>query len=66
MTDYPHPLEKLNDDGTIDISQAYPQKIGDWDKVTINYGYRQFPAGTDEKKALTKILDDASAETSAT
>jgi hypothetical protein len=62
VMDYPHPLEKLNDDGTIDISQAYPQKIGDWDKVTINYGYRQFPAGTDEKKALTKILDDAWAE----
>ena len=60
--DYPHPLEKLNADGTIDISDAYPQKIGDWDKVTINYGYRQFPAGTDEKAALTKILDDAWAQ----
>jgi hypothetical protein len=60
--DYPHPLEKLNDDGSIDISQAYPQHIGDWDKVTINYGYRQFPPGTDEKKALTKILDDAWAD----
>jgi hypothetical protein len=62
VMDYPHPLEKLNEDGTIDISQAYPQKIGDWDKVTINYGYRQFPTGTDEKKALTKILDDAWAD----
>jgi hypothetical protein len=59
VMDYPHPLEKLNDDGTIDISSAYPQRIGDWDKVTINYGYRQFPSGTDEKAALTKILDDA-------
>src|SRR5262245_25276823 len=62
VMDYPHPLEKLNDDGSIDISQAYPQHIGDWDKVTINYGYRQFAPGTDEKKALTKILDDAWAE----
>ena len=60
--DYPHPLEKLNADGTIDISDAYPQKIGDWDKVTINYGYRQFAPGTDEKKELTKILDDAWAQ----
>jgi hypothetical protein len=59
VMDYPHPLEKLNADGTIDISDAYPQHIGEWDKVTINYGYRQFPAGTDEKAALTKILDDA-------
>src|SRR5207249_8088695 len=31
-------------------------------KFTINYGYRQFNAGTDEKAALTKILDDAWAQ----
>ncbi|MBI3402283.1 MAG: zinc-dependent metalloprotease [Acidobacteria bacterium] len=62
VMDYPHPLEKLNADGTIDISDAYPQHIGDWDKVTINYGYRQFGPGTDEKAALTKILDDAWAQ----
>jgi len=62
VMDYPHPLEKLNADGSIDISDAYPQRIGDWDKVTINYGYRQFPAGTDEKPALTKILDEAWAQ----
>ena len=59
VMDYPHPLEKLNADGTIDISAAYPQKIGDWDKVTISYGYRQFAPGADEKKELAKILDDA-------
>jgi len=59
VMDYPHPLEKLLDNGTIEINDAYPQHIGDWDKVTINYGYRQFAPGTDEKAALTKILDDA-------
>ena len=59
VMDYPHPLEKLRDDGTIDLSDAYEQRIGDWDKVTINYGYRQFNPGEDENKALTKILDDA-------
>jgi uncharacterized protein DUF4953/uncharacterized protein DUF5117 len=58
VMDYPHPQEKLRADGTIDISEAYPQHIGEWDKVTINYGYRQLPAG-DEKAALTQILDDA-------
>jgi hypothetical protein len=62
VMDYPHPLEKLNADGTVDISDAYPQHIGDWDKVTINYGYRVFPPGTDEKAPLTKILDDAWAQ----
>jgi len=58
VMDYPHPQEKLREDGTIDISQAYPQRIGEWDKVAIDYGYRVLPAG-DEKAALTKILDDA-------
>jgi hypothetical protein len=62
VMDYPHPLEKLNADGTIDLANAYPQHIGDWDKVTINYGYHQFAPGTDEKTALTKILDDAWAQ----
>ena len=62
VMDYPHPLEKLRDDGSIDLSDAYPARIGDWDKVAINYGYRQFPAGTDQPAALTKILDDAWAQ----
>jgi hypothetical protein len=62
VMDYPHPLEKLRDDGTIDLSQAYAARIGDWDKVAINYGYREFPKGTAEQAPLAKILDDAWAE----
>ena len=62
VMDYPHPLEKLNADGSIDLSDAYQARIGEWDKVTINYGYRQLPPGTNEKAALTKILDDAWAQ----
>ena len=59
VMDYPHPLEELRPDGSIDLSHAYPQRIGDWDKVTINYGYRQFANRTSEGPALAKILDDA-------
>ena len=59
VLDYPHPLETLREDGTIDLSKAYEAKIGDWDKVAINYGYRQFPAGTNEQAELRKILDAA-------
>jgi hypothetical protein len=59
VMDYQHPYVDLKADGTIDISNAYPQRIGDWDKVAINYGYRQFPTGTDEAAELRKILSDA-------
>jgi hypothetical protein len=62
VMDYPHPAETLRADGTIDISNAYPARIGDWDKVTINYGYREFPKGIGETAPLTKILDDAWAQ----
>jgi hypothetical protein len=59
VMDYPHPAETLKADGTIDITNPYPQHIGDWDKVAITYGYQDFPKGTDDKAALDKILDDA-------
>ena len=62
VMDYPHPLEKLNADGTIDLSDAYAVGIGEWDKVAIAYGYQDFPKGTDEPAALKKILDDAWAQ----
>jgi len=62
VMDYPHPLEKLNADGTIDLSEAYQARIGDWDKVAINYGYREFPKGTDAAAPLAKILNDAWAQ----
>jgi hypothetical protein len=58
VMDYPHPQETLKDDGTIDLSHAYEARIGDWDKVAINYGYRQLPKG-DEAPALARILDEA-------
>jgi hypothetical protein len=57
VMDYPHPLEELKPDGTIDLSNAYPRRIGDWDKVAINYGYREFPPGTNEAVELRRILD---------
>jgi hypothetical protein len=62
VMDYPHPLEKLRDDGSIDLSEAYPARIGEWDKVAINYGYRELPRGASEANALKKILDDAWAQ----
>jgi hypothetical protein len=62
VMDYPHPLEKLREDGTVDLSDAYTAQIGEWDKVAIRYGYSQFANDADEHAALTKILDDAWAQ----
>lgn len=59
VMDYPAPLVKLGADGLPDISDAYARGIGEWDKVTIAYGYQDFPAGTNEQDALDKILSDA-------
>jgi len=58
VMDYPHPQEKLLPDGAIDLSQAYPAHIGEWDKISIKYGYSQLPQG-DESAALARILDEA-------
>ena len=52
VMDYPHPLVTLKADGTLDYSKVYDVGIGAWDKVAITYGYSDFPAGTDEAKAL--------------
>ena len=59
VMDYPAPLAKLGPDGLPDISDAYARGVGEWDKVTIAYGYQDFPAGTNEQDALDKILSDA-------
>jgi len=62
VMDYPHPLVKLNSDGSLDHSQVYDVDIGEWDKVAVKYGYQDFPDGTDEASALDKLLDDAWSE----
>ena len=43
----------------MDFSNAYDTGIGEWDKVTVAYAYSDFPKGTDEKKALNAILEQA-------
>jgi len=59
VMDYPHPLINLNDKGEIDLSQAYDEGIGEWDKIAITYGYADFPDQKDEKEELKKIIHEA-------
>ena len=58
VMDYPHPNVKIND-GKLDLSEAYDDKIGAWDKVAIAYGYQDFPAGEEEEleRIIQKSLD---------
>jgi hypothetical protein len=58
VMDYPHPIVNLVD-GKIDVSKAYDDKIGAFDKVMVAYGYQDFPSGTDEKKALSDIIQNS-------
>lgn len=58
VMDYPHP--KIEGDaatGAFTLSNAYASGIGEWDKISIAYGYAEFP--TNEKQSLKNILDDA-------
>lgn len=57
VMDYPHPYVKMDEAGNVDLSEAYDDKIGTWDKVTVAYGYSDF--GGEDKSKLFKILDDA-------
>jgi hypothetical protein len=59
VMDYPHPMVKLDASGNIDISKAYDQKIGEWDEVSITWGYKEFASGANETQELDKIMDEA-------
>ena len=55
VMDYPHPLIKFSKN-KIDLSNAYGQGIGEWDKLAINWGYREFESN--EEDQLNQIIQD--------
>jgi hypothetical protein len=62
VMDYPHPYVTLDTAGHPDLSHAYAVNIGAWDKVSIDYGYREFDQSnhpTEDPAALAKILTEA-------
>jgi hypothetical protein len=59
VMDYPHPYITLKD-GVPNISHAYAVNIGEWDKVAIDYGYREFDQSSrpvEDTAALNNILE---------
>jgi hypothetical protein len=58
VMDYPHPLVALKPDGSLDHSQVYAARIGEWDKIAIRWGYSDLPRGTGEQAALLAIIEE--------
>jgi hypothetical protein len=59
VMDYPAPWVTLGPDGVPDVTHAYPAGIGIWDKVAIDYGYREFDRDGkpyEDEAALKTIL----------
>lgn len=64
VMEYPHPYITLDASGVPDLSHAYPVNIGVWDKVAIDYGYREFDRDgkpLEDAAALEAILHTAEA-----
>ena len=57
VMDYPHPYVSIKDE-KIDLSQAYDDKIGVWDKYVIAYGY----GDNNQASHLAKLVADAQAQ----
>ncbi|NQV85967.1 MAG: zinc-dependent metalloprotease [Woeseiaceae bacterium] len=56
VMDYPVPLVKIRGDGSLDLSDAYDDKIGTWDKRAVLYAYQDFPDDVDADNARHEIL----------
>lgn len=59
VMDYPAPLVEIDDNGRIDLSNAYLQRIGEYDKLNVRYAYEQFPPGANEEEELAAIVQES-------
>ena len=61
VMDYPAPMVEIKN-GKLDLSNAYAVGIGPFDKFAVTFAYAEFPAGTDEKAELEKIIQKGLAD----
>ena len=61
VMDYPFPLIRFADDGSLDLSAAYDTGIGEWDARVILYAYQDFPAGVDVAAERDRIVRETAA-----
>ncbi|WP_026957128.1 zinc-dependent metalloprotease [Algoriphagus vanfongensis] len=57
VMDYPYPMITLDSSGEINLSEAYDDKIGEWDKWAITVGYGYPAAGQSEADFINETLE---------
>jgi hypothetical protein len=62
VMDYPFPMIGIDDNGELDFTAAYDDKIGDWDKRVVLYAYQDFPGAFDRDAERRKIMDETIAQ----
>ncbi len=58
VMDYPAPLIEITN-GELDLSNAYVQRIGTYDDLSITWLYQDFPSNTDERSALEATMRES-------
>ncbi|WP_406672950.1 zinc-dependent metalloprotease [Natronospira sp.] len=59
VMDYPVPLVRLDENGYLDIADAYAPGPGPHDKLAIRYAYTWFPDKEAEREGLAEIMSEA-------
>lgn len=44
VMDYPHPAVALDERGRVTLANAYSTEVSEWDRLAIEFGYRQHPS----------------------
>ncbi len=58
VMDYPVPRIRIREDNTLDLSDAYDNKIGTWDTRTVLYAYQDYPDDVDERAERQRTMRD--------
>jgi len=58
VMDYPHPLIQFDENGNINLDEAYAVGIGEWDKRVILYGYQDFADDVEDQSGRSQIMAD--------
>ena len=59
VMDYPAPLVRITAEGELDLSDAYDEGIGEWDKFAVKYAYSEFPGQANEQKQLGRLIQES-------